>query len=131
MLIGVFHIRSSWWSYNGIWVTASLLKYSGLFSVFRPILIMQVWRISVPPLISKSLNPLTKPLEIIPSKSVTIGITVIFMFHSYFSSLTRSRYLSLFIAFFDFHLVVGGDCKVHYLAGSFFYSHLVWSSEQD
>ena len=30
----IFHIRVSWWSFTGVWVTASLLKSPGLFSVF-------------------------------------------------------------------------------------------------
>ena len=34
LLIRVFHINVSWWSFTGVWVTASLLKSPGLFSVF-------------------------------------------------------------------------------------------------
>ena len=37
----VFRTRISWWSFTGVWVTASLLKPPGLFSVFWPILTMQ------------------------------------------------------------------------------------------
>ena len=40
LLIRVFHIRVSWWSFTGDWVTASLLKSLGLFSVFWPFSIM-------------------------------------------------------------------------------------------
>ena len=36
-----FHISVSWWSFTRVWVTASLLKSPGLFSVFWPISIMQ------------------------------------------------------------------------------------------
>ncbi len=36
----VFHISASWWSSTGIWVTASLFKSPGLFSVFRPFSLM-------------------------------------------------------------------------------------------
>ena len=32
--LSVFHISLSWWSFTGVWVTASLLKSPGLFSVF-------------------------------------------------------------------------------------------------
>ena len=32
----IFHISVSWWSFTGVWVTASLLKSPGLFSVFWP-----------------------------------------------------------------------------------------------
>ena len=34
LLIRVFHISVAWWSFTGDWVTASLLKSPGLFSVF-------------------------------------------------------------------------------------------------
>ena len=34
------HICISWWLFTGIWVTANLLKSSGLFSVFWPFSIM-------------------------------------------------------------------------------------------
>ena len=36
----VFHISVSWWLFTGVWVTASLLKSPGLFSVFWPSSIM-------------------------------------------------------------------------------------------
>ena len=38
--IGIFHISVSWWSFTRVWVTASLLKSPGLFSVFRSFSIM-------------------------------------------------------------------------------------------
>ena len=37
----VFHTRASWWFLTEVWVTASLLKFSGLFLVFWPISTMQ------------------------------------------------------------------------------------------
>ena len=40
LLIRVFHLSVSWWSFTGDWVTASLLKSPGLFSVFWPFSIM-------------------------------------------------------------------------------------------
>ena len=40
LLIWVFHISVSWWSFTGVWVTASLLKFPGLSSVFWPFSIM-------------------------------------------------------------------------------------------
>ena len=36
LLIRVFHISVSWWSFTGDWLTASFLKSPGLFSVFWP-----------------------------------------------------------------------------------------------
>ena len=47
LLIRVFHISVSWWSFIGDWVTASILKTPGLFSVFWPFSIMQLFRWSL------------------------------------------------------------------------------------
>ena len=30
----VFHTNVSWWSFTGVWVISSLLKFPGIFSVF-------------------------------------------------------------------------------------------------
>ena len=48
------------------------------------------------PLTSNSSSPFFKSLGSVPSTLVTIGITVTFMSHSFFSSLARSKYLYLF-----------------------------------
>ena len=40
LLIRAFHISVSWGSFTGVWVTASLPKSLGLFSVFWPFSIM-------------------------------------------------------------------------------------------
>ena len=56
------------------------------------------------PLRFKSSSPWTKPLVTVLSAPITIGITVMFMFHSFFSSLTRSKYLSLFSSYFSFSM---------------------------
>ena len=55
-------------------------------------------------LISKFSSPFNKPLVIIPSTPITIGINVTFLFHSFFSSLAKSKYLSLFSLSFIFTL---------------------------
>ena len=57
-----------------------------------------LWMITTCSLILKSLSPFTSPLRIVPSSWITISLTVTFMFHYYFSSLARSRYLSLFFS---------------------------------
>ena len=56
------------------------------------------------PLISKSSTSCTNLWATVPSAPITIGITVTFMFHSFFSSLARFRYLFLFSLSFSFTL---------------------------
>ena len=63
-----------------------------------------VWIVSTHPLISKSSSPCTKPFMTVPSKPNAVGITVTFMFHSFFCSLARSMHLSLFLLSFSFTL---------------------------
>ena len=58
-----------------------------------------VWKVSSRPLISNSSSPCTNPLVTILSTLITIGITVTFMFHDFFSSLARSKDLYLFSLF--------------------------------
>ena len=59
-----------------------------------------VWIVLVRPLISKSSSPLTKPLRIVPTASITISIIVIFTSHSFlFSSQKVLVFVSLFICF--------------------------------
>ena len=71
-----------------------------------------VWLVFTHPLISKSSCTCTKPLETVPSASITIGITVTFMFHSFFFCyLARSRYLALFPLYFSFTLWSAGTAK--------------------
>ena len=70
-----------------------------------------VWMVSTRPLISKSSSPRTNPLVIVPRALITIGIIVTFMFHSFFSSLARSRYLSFFSLSFNLTLWSAGTEK--------------------
>ena len=53
-----------------------------------------VWMVSTQPPTSKSSSPFNNPLVTVPKAPITIGIIFAFMFHSFFNSLTRSRYLS-------------------------------------
>ena len=55
-----------------------------------------VWIVSTHPLISRSSSPCINPLVITPKATITTGITITFVWHSLFSSLARSRYLSFF-----------------------------------
>ena len=53
------------------------------------------WMVFTRPRIFNSFSPCINPLETVPSAPITIGITVTFQFHSFFTSLARSRNLSL------------------------------------
>ena len=75
-----------------------------LLSIFSDLDNAVVWMVFPCPLISKSSSHFTSPLGIVPSTPITTGITVTFMFHSFFSSRARSIYLSLFTVSFYFTL---------------------------
>ena len=55
-----------------------------------------VWMVSTRSPTSKSSRSFNNPLVTVPKAPITIDIVVTFMFHSFFNSLARSRYLSLF-----------------------------------
>ena len=61
-----------------------------------------VWIVSTCFLISKFSSPRPKPLVTVQRVRITIGITITFMFHGFFRSLARSRYLFFFSLLFDF-----------------------------
>ena len=58
-----------------------------------------VWIVSTRPLTSKSSRPFNNPLVTVPNAPITIGTIVTFMFHSFFNSLARSRYLLFSLSF--------------------------------
>ena len=91
-----------------------------------------VWTVSTRPVIFKSSSLCTNPLLTIPSAPIIIGIIITFMFYSFFNSLARSMYLSLFLNYFNYS-VVHRDCKVHNPASSLFFVdyYKVWSSGWD
>ena len=60
--------------------------------------------VSTRPPTSKSSSPFSNPLVTVPNAPITIGIIVTCMFHSFFNSLARSRYLSFFSHSFSFIL---------------------------
>ena len=70
-----------------------------------------VWMVSTLPVISKSVSPCTNPFVTVPRAAITIAITVIFIFHSFFNSLARERYLFLFLLSFSFILWSAGTAK--------------------
>ena len=97
--------------------------------------------VSTSPLISKLSSPYTKLLMTVPSAPITTDITVTFVFHSFFSSLARSRYLSFFLLSFCYTLWSAGTAKsiirqVIFLFFFFFFFfffgyHKVWSFGRD
>ena len=70
-----------------------------------------VWMVSTCPPTSKSSSPFSNPLVTVPNAPITIGIIVTCMFHIFFNSLARSRYLSLFSHSFSFILWSAGTAK--------------------
>ena len=109
-----FYNSVSWWSFSGVWVSASPPQVSWTHfsspAVFNNVV---VWMVSTRPLISKCSRPFKNPLVTLPKTPTTIAIISTFMFHSFFDSLERSRYLS-------FSLYFSWDRKVHNFAGSLF-----------
>ena len=74
-----------------------------------------VWIVSTRPPTSMSSSPFSNP-----KAPITIGIIVTCMFHSFFNSLTRSRYLSFFSHCFRFFLWSAGTAKSTILQVRFF-----------
>ena len=70
-----------------------------------------VWMVSIGLFISKSFRLYANPLVTVPRASITIGITVSFIFHSFFNSLARFRYLYFFSLSFNFTLWSAGTAK--------------------
>ena len=79
-----------------------------------------IWIVSTRPLTSKSSRPFNNPLVIVPKAPITIGTIVTFMFHSFFNSLAKSRYLSFFSHSFSFILWSAETAKATILQMLFF-----------
>ena len=80
-----------------------------------------VWMVSTHPPTSKSSSPFSNPLVTVPNSPITIGIIVTCMFHRFFNSLARSRYLSFFSHSFSFILWSAGTAKSTILQVLFFF----------
>ena len=76
-------------------MTASLLASPGC--ILSNLNNAVVWMVSACPLISKSSSPCINPLVTVPREPVTNGIIITFMFHSFFNSLARSRFIVILI----------------------------------
>ena len=89
-----------------------------------------VWIVSTRPPISKSSRPFNNPFVILHNAPITIGTIVTFMFHSFFNSLARSRYLSFFSHSFRFIMWSAEIAKSTILQILFLFVHCyeVWSS---
>ena len=99
-----------------------------------------VWIVSTRPPTSKSSRPFNNPLVTVPNAPITIGTIITFMFHMFFNSLARSRYLSFYSLFFRFILWSAGTAKstiLQILSLFFFFFFFffdydeVWSSGRD
>ena len=62
-----------------------------------------IWMVSTRPPTFKSSRPFNNPLVTVPKAPITIGTIVTFMFHSFFNSPARSRYLLLLLSLLLFH----------------------------
>ena len=70
-----------------------------------------VWMVSTRLPTSKSSSPFNNPLGTVPIVPITVDTIDTFMFHSFFNSLARSRYLSFFSYSFSFILYSQQFCK--------------------
>ena len=102
-----------------------------LLSILADLKNAGVWMDSTYPAISKSSSPCTNPMVTALRALITIGIIVTFMFYSFFNSLTRSRYLSLFLHSFNFTLWSAGTAKSTILQVLFFYNYKICLSGRD
>ena len=87
-----------------------------------------IWIVSTRPPTSKSSRPFYNPLVIMPNAPLTIGTIVTFIFHSFFNSLARSRYLSFFSLSFRFILWFAGTAKSTIFQILFFFLLIIMRS---
>ena len=74
-------LRVSHWSLND---SKSHQMFWTLLSILADLSIDVVWMVLARPPMSNSSSPLTKPFGTVLSAPITIGITITFMFHSFF-----------------------------------------------
>ena len=99
----VFH-----WSLND---SKSLQHSRTRLSILGVLCNAVVWIVSTRSPIFKSSRSFNNPLVTVTNAPIIIGTIVTFMFHSYFISLARSRYLTLFSLSFRFILLSAGTAK--------------------
>ena len=98
--IRVFHISVFHWSLSDKSPQVSRTRLRILAVLSNAVIWIDLTR----PPTSKSSWPFNNSLVIEPKTQITTGTIVIFMFHSFFNSLARSRYLSFFSVSFRFIL---------------------------
>ena len=144
----VFHISVSWWFFTpwefftSAWADGLSLKFEWLqvssslqnsaqCSCDRDSVIC--WIVSTRPLISMSSCPINNPSVTVPRAPITVGINITFIFHSFFYSLARSKYLFFFLLSFSFNPWLAGTAKSSILQVLFFSGdyYRVWSSGRD
>ena len=119
----VFHASVNWWFSSRVLSDSKFPQVSRtLLSILADLNNTVVWMVSTRSLIFISSRSYTNPLVTVPSAPITISITITFMFQSFFSSLARSRYLSLFLFSFTFTLWSAGTAeftirRVHFFFG--------------
>ena len=96
----VFLTSVSWWSFTGVSKSSQVSRT--FLSIPADLNNAVVWIVLACPSISNSSSLLTKLLGFIPSAPITIGITITFMFHNFFSSLARFKHL--FVPLFVFFI---------------------------
>ena len=106
-LIRAFHISVSRWFFTGVSNSKSPEVSRTLLSILAVLNNAVVWMVSTRPPTFMSSSPFCDPLVTVPNAPITIGIIVTCMFHSFFNSLARSRYLLLlFYSLRVFHISV-------------------------
>ena len=82
--------------------------------------------VSTRPVFSKSSSPSTSHLVTVPRAPITIGITVTFMFHSFFFQFPPKLevHILLYAFFFKFYTVIRWKSKIHNFASSLFFFYL-------
>ena len=99
---------SVWWlSFNGIWMTASLFKFLGLFLIFWPISIMWFFSWSLLFLRFLSLSGLLTIIWTIPCTPIIIGINVTLLLDGVFEFSSKVQILVSFFVFCYFHWSAG------------------------
>ena len=122
LLIRVFHTSVCWWSFHWSLRDSKSPQVSRtLLSILAILNNVVVWMVSTHPPTSKSSCPFNNPLVTVPKAPITIGIIVTCMFHSFFNSLARSKYLSFFSHSFSFILWSAGTAKSTILQVVYFY----------